>query len=433
MELTYKLSKPQMEFLTSQSRFTIFNAGRSSGKTFTASVIAARALLEEKKVILFAQNYKALTENLMDAINKRLDEMTGHLGLIYKYNINSQKITYGEGVIYGLTYENVDACRGYTDIEIAIYDEIALAPVNLLPTAVYCLRGKGIKPRQYAMTTPRFGSWWNKYLKDNANDPSIKIIHSTVYDLNKKDNDSESIISTEQIENMISSTLDENMLRQELYGELVEDNSAGVIFTSQLLSNAPKFTSRQNDGFAIGIDCAGLGKDKNVIVVRNQNTILYKFEKKLATNFEMCSIVRGLITTYGRDKLSHISIDEAYGLDLHERLTEVGIVSKIIPFGGKANNPAYFNRRAEMYINTKKGIENYGLKGINDNLFQELQATKYFLNSSGKIQLIPKEEIRLNIGRSPDTGDALALTYTQEILPMGDIQEMREQQNRFML
>ena len=433
MELTYKLSKPQMEFLTSQSRFTIFNAGRSSGKTFTASLIAAEAVLKEKKVIVFAQNYKALTENLMDAINKRLDEMTGHLGLIYKYNTNSQKITYGEGAIYGLTYENVDACRGYTDIEIAIYDEIALAPPNLLPTAVYCLRGKGIKPRQYAMTTPRFGSWWNKYLKDNANDPSIKIIHSTVYDLNKEGNDEDSIISSEQIENMKSSTLDENMLQQELWGKLIEDDSAGVIFTSELLSNAPKFTSRQNDGYAIGIECSGLGKDKNVIVVRNQNTILYKFEKQIVTNFEMCSIVRGLIATYGKDKLSHISIDEAYGLDLHERLTEVGIVSKIIPFGGKATNPAYANRRAEMYINAKKGIENYGLKGIDDNLFQELQATKYFLNSSGKIQLIPKEEIRLNIGRSPDTGDALALTYSQEILPLGDIQEMREQQNRFML
>ena len=137
------------------------------------------------------------------------------------------------------------------------------------------------------MTTPRFGTWWNKYLKDNQDDQTIKIIHSTVFDLNKKDNDDESVITQEQIDNMIKSTLDENMLRQELYGELIEDNSAGVLFSSRLLSNAPKFMQRNNNGYAIGIDCSGLGKDSNVIVVRNQNEILDIVEKKVASNSEL--------------------------------------------------------------------------------------------------------------------------------------------------
>lgn len=433
MRFSYKLSEPQLEFVNSEARFTIFNAGRSSGKTFAASLIAARALLSQKKVIVFAQNFKALSENLMVAIDERLSEMTGHLGKIYKFNPNSQKITYGKGSIYGMSYENIETCRGFTDIEVAIYDEIAIAPANLLSTVAYCLRGKNIKPRQYAMTTPRFGTWWNKYLKDNQNDTTIKIIHSTVFDLNKKGNDDESVITQEQIDNMIKSTLDENMLRQELYGELIEDNSAGVLFSTRLLSNAPKFMQRNNNGYAIGIDCSGLGKDSNVIVVRNQNEILDIVEKKVASNSELCSIVRGLILTHGKANLSHVAIDEAYGLDLHERLTEAGINATIVPFGGKAKNPAYVNQRAEMYINLKKGIEEYGLKGITDELHRELQATKYILNNNGKIQLIPKDEIKLNIGRSPDIADALALTYTQDIIPQGLIEADREIQNRYML
>ena len=433
MRFSYKLSEPQLEFVNSEARFTIFNAGRSSGKTFAASLIAARALLSQKKVIVFAQNFKALSENLMVAIDERLSEMTGHLGKIYKFNPNSQKITYGKGAIYGMSYENIETCRGFTDIEVAIYDEIAIAPANLLSTVAYCLRGKNIKPRQYAMTTPRFGTWWNKYLKDNQNDKTIKIIHATVFDLNKKDNDDESVITQEQIDNMIKSTLDENMLRQELYGELIEDNSAGVLFSSRLLSSTPKFLRRNNDGYAIGIDCSGLGKDSNVIVVRNQNEILDIVEKKIASNSELCSIVRGIIMTHGKGNLSHIAIDEAYGLDLHERLSDAGITAIIVPFGGKAKNPAYANQRAEMYINLKKGIEEYGLKGINDELYRELQATKYILNNNGKIQLIPKDEIKLNIGRSPDIADALALTYTQDIIPLGLIEADREIQNRYML
>lgn len=43
MIIKYKLSKPQKDFVNSKARFTVFNAGRSSGKTFTASLIAVRA------------------------------------------------------------------------------------------------------------------------------------------------------------------------------------------------------------------------------------------------------------------------------------------------------------------------------------------------------------------------------------------------------
>lgn len=114
-------------------------------------------------------------------------------------------------------------------------------------------------------------------------------------------------------------------------------------------------------------------------------------------------------------------------------MSDAGITATIVPFGGKAKNPAYANQRAEMYINLKKGIEEYGLKGITDELHRELQATKYILNNNGKIQIIPKDEIKLNIGRSPDIADALALTYVQDIIPQGLIDFEREYQNRCML
>lgn len=332
-----------------------------------------------------------------------------------------------------MSYENIETCRGFTDIEVAIYDEIALAPANLLSTVSYCLRGKGIKPRQYAMTTPRFGTWWNKFLADNQNDPTIKIIHSTVYDLNKRGNDEDSVITDAQIENMIKSTLDETMLRQELYGELVEDSSSGVLFSMSLLQRAGKTQIKNKPGYCIGIDCSGLGKDSHVIIVRDQSRILEVIERKIASNSELCQLVKQLVAKYGRANLSHICIDEAFGIDLHERLREAGIHATLVPFGGKAKNQAYANKRAEMYINMKKHIEEFGLGGITDEIYRELQATKYTLNSSNKIQLIPKDEIKLCIGRSPDLADALALTYYREIVPRGLIEAEIELSNQAML
>lgn len=423
MEKHYKLVAHQKRFLLSDKPTVVLNCGRSSGKSFIASLIAALRIKEGKKILVWAQDYKALAENLLAEITKRLDEMR----VIYHYNQNSHKITCGKGIIYGLSYENIEACRGFTEIGIAICDEIALAPANFFGTMAFCMRGKGISPKIYCMTTPRVGTWWNDFVR-KADPDKIEIIRGNMMSLLDKD-----IITQGTLDLVKATCLDENMLRQELYGELVEDNSTGILFTTRLLSAAPKFLQRNNEGYAIGIDCSGLGKDSNVIVVRNQNEILDIVEKKIASNSELCSTVRGLIMTHGKANLSHVAIDEAYGLDLHERLSEANVNAVLVPFGGRAKNSAYANQRAEMYINMKKGIEEYGLKGITDELSRELHATKYILNNSNKIQLIPKEEIKLNIGRSPDIADALALTYTQDIIPLGLIEADRELQNRYML
>lgn len=424
MEKHYKLVEHQKKFLLSDKPTVVLNCGRSSGKSFIASLIAALRVKEGKRLFVWAQDYSRLELNLLNEIAKRLDEM--HVN--YHRNFNTHVITCGKsGVIYGLSYENIEACRGFTEISIAICDEVALAPANFFGTMAFCMRGKGISPKIYCMTTPRVGSWWNDFVR-KADPEKIEIIRGNMMSLLDKE-----IITQGTLDLVKATCLDDNMLRQELYGELIEDNSAGVLFSTRLLSNAPKFMQRNNNGYAIGIDCSGLGKDSNVIVVRNQNEILDIVEKKVASNSELCSIVRGLILTHGKANLSHVAIDEAYGLDLHERLSDAGITATIVPFGGKAKNPAYANQRAEMYINLKKGIEEYGLKGINDELYRELQATKYTLNNNGKIQLIPKDEIKLNIGRSPDIADALALTYTQDIIPIGLIESDREIQNRYML
>ena len=422
MELHYKLVPHQKQFYLSKKPTVVLNCGRSSGKSFIASLIAAIKVKEGNKLLVWAQDYKALSENLLSEIVKRLDEM--HVA--YYYNQNSHKITCGKGIIYGLSYENIEACRGFTEIGIAICDEIALAPANFFGTMAFCMRGKGITPKIYCMTTPRVGTWWNDFVR-KADPDKIEIIRGNMMSLLDKE-----IITQGTLDLVKSTCLDENMLRQELYGELVEDNSTGMLFTSRLLDDAAKFQKNDVKGYCIGIDCSGLGKDSNVIVVRNQSKILEIIEKPIISNSEMCSTVKSLIYKYGKSELSHICIDEAFGIDLHERLAECDIISTLVPFGGKANNSAYANQRAEIYINCKKGIEENGLIGISDELRRELQATKYTLNNSNKIQLIPKDEIKLTIGRSPDIADALALTYHQPIIAQGLIEIERELQNRYM-
>lgn len=392
--------------------------GRGAGKSYTASMLAVMSLLKGKRTLAIAQTNQAIREVLVPEILARLNEIIPGK---FKFNQTSNKIVFGKGIIYLGSYESLESLRGYTRISLIILDEAALAPPNIFEVVAFCMRDCDEEPKIRMMSTPRSANWLTEYVKKN----NIPVITAKTSD-NKR-------ITPKEIELMKKASIDENSWRREFYGDEIDDENAGVLFSTSLLSNAPKFMQRNNNGYAIGIDCSGLGKDSNVIVVRNQNEILEIVEKKVASNSELCSIVRGLIMTHGKGNLSHIAIDEAYGLDLHERLTEAGIIATIVPFGGKANNQAYANRRAEMYINLKKGIEEYGLKGITEELHRELQATKYILNNNGKIQIIPKDEIKLNIGRSPDAADALALTYTQDIVPLGLIEADREMQNRYML
>lgn len=418
MEITYRLFPHQKAVITSHEPILYARMGRGSGKSYIASMLAVISLLKGKRTLAIAQTGQAIREVLVPEILARLNEIIPGK---FKFNQTSNKIVFGKGIIYLGSYESLESLRGYTRISLIILDEAALAPPNIFEIVAFCMRDCDEEPKIRMMSTPRSANWLTEYVKKN----NIPVITAKTSD-NKR-------ITEKEIELMKKASIDENSWRREFYGDEIDDENAGVLFTSNLLTSSPKFLRRNNDGYAIGIDCSGLGKDSNVIVVRNQNEILDIVEKKIASNSELCSIVRGLIMTHGKGNLSHIAIDEAYGLDLHERLSDAGITAIIVPFGGKAKNPAYANQRAEMYINLKKGIEEYGLKGITDELYRELQATKYILNNNGKIQLIPKDEIKLNIGRSPDIADALALTYTQDIIPLGLIEADREIQNRYML
>ncbi len=426
MNIKFSLLKHQKEFINSDAKFTCMLCGRGSGKTYIASLLCAISLVQQKRIIIFAQTADALRENLMTEIRMRLDEIIPGK---YKYNQNTSKITYKHGVIYGFSYENIEAVRGYTAIELAIFDEIARAPQNLLNVATFCLRGKDrdgndIKPKIYCMTTPRMGSWFNRYVKEHK---EIKLIRATMYD-NK-------FCTEEQIELMKSTVIDDNMLKQELLGEIVEDESAGVLFSTRLLDTAYEYCGSPNDDtYCIGIDCAGLGRDMNAVILRTKTDIkeILKFNK--ITNSDLTRRIKMLVESYGLKNLSHICIDEAYGLDLYERLCEE--LGKqyltLVPFSGASPEPGYANNRAYMYCKLKKHIEESGIRGLTTDMKDELNATRYILNRSNKIQIIEKDEIKINIGRSPDTSDALALSFYNELFKKSLVTERKERQKRFL-
>jgi phage terminase large subunit len=79
---------------------------------------------------------------------------------------------------------------------------------------------------------------------------------------------------------------------------------------------------------------------------------------------------------------------------------------------GMANQRAefYWRLRMDFYNGTICISENIP-REIVERLVEELAATKWFTTPGGKIQIVAKDKIRAELGRSPDYGDTLMLYY----------------------
>lgn len=417
MNVKYKLFRHQRELLECKDDMVYLRAGRGSGKSFIASLIAVIALLKGQRVLILAQDYRALTEVIMSEIVQRLYELLKPNE--FEVHKVSMKITYGEtGVIYFSSYSNMDSIRGFSKIQLSILDEVCLAPPNLFEVLAYCQRDLKEDPRIVMCSTPRPANWVTSFVKDR----NVKVITAKTSDNYR--------IKQKEIELMRKTCLSEEQWLREFEGVECEDNNSGVLFTDDLLEASPVSGSC----IAIGCDLSGFGKDCNCIVVRKGNTIVKIIRKVLASAKDLFADLKTIIHEYGVNNISHIAIDMAYGQGLYELLMDSDYKSftYLIPFGGSPEDPAYLNKRAEMYVNAKRYITEHGINGIDDRMKEELKATRYELSAHDKVQLIKKDDIRLILKRSPDSADSFALTFAMADMPRGLVLERKSRQGAFM-
>lgn len=372
---------------------------RGSGKTYCASILCAIKLLQGQRIMVFAQNYKALKENLFTEIAKRLDEMVGIK--CYKWNRGEMTIKYGKsGICYGLSYENIDVCRGFTEISTCICDEIALAPKEIFQTVIPCMRGEGIIPRIYCLTTPKFTSWFNNYCLDK----NLSIITAKTID-NK-------FITPEQYELMSDAFTNDALRRQELEGEIIAMAAANSLLsdTNYKITEHTDENTPETGNLYIGLDPSGYGKDLSVLTFR-VGTWYKQVCYPTLTMSDCRNRIKKFLIDHPKLNLCEINIDVAYGTGYAETLSLEYDCVNVVNFMQSADDKStYFNKRAEMYFRLVKNIKDEGMK-ITEDIEKELKATLFEFSPNGLLKLIKKDEIKMIIGRSPDRSDSLALTF----------------------
>lgn len=115
-----------------------------------------------------------------------------------------------------------------------------------------------------------------------------------------------------------------------------------------------------------------------------------------------------------------IDVTGGLGAGVYDRLVELGFGRRVVAvnFGGAAGDPrAYFNKRSEMWGELAEWLHDPIIPSIPDDdiLHADLTAPTYTHTSNGQIKLDPKDKIKDELGKSPDRGDALALTFAEPV------------------
>lgn len=170
----------------------------------------------------------------------------------------------------------------------------------------------------------------------------------------------------------------------------------------------------------IGVDPARFGDDRTSIVFRQGRNVPYIKSYSKKDTMEVAGIVHTLIHKHQPTKV-YIDVG-GLGAGVVDRLRELGLSDVIVAVnaGSKARDEErYLNKRAEMWGEMKLWLQDQPVSVPDvDDLHADLCGVKYSFDSKARLKLESKKDMKRRGLRSPDVGDALALTFAMPTTAM---------------
>lgn len=165
----------------------------------------------------------------------------------------------------------------------------------------------------------------------------------------------------------------------------------------------------------IGVDVSRFGDDRTVLFPRQGLLAFQPVEMRNARSNEIASrIILGKMKW--NSEMEYIDDTGGYGSGVIDSMIQGGHSPHAINFSGKADDPKYYNKRAEMWFRMAEWIKRGGSLPRIPELVADLTAPTYTFSKS-KFRLEEKAHIKDRLGHSPDLGDALALTFAHAEMP----------------
>lgn len=159
----------------------------------------------------------------------------------------------------------------------------------------------------------------------------------------------------------------------------------------------------------IGVDVARSGNDSTCFVWRRGRNV-YKYVKYQGLRND--EVAYKLIDIIKADKPAKVNVDASggFGTGVIDFLRDKGYQAEEVHFSSKPFNDTYYNRRAEIYGELREWLNGEVSLPDDDDIETDL-CSFGFSHRGEKILLESKADVKKRIRRSPDIGDAIALTF----------------------
>lgn len=412
-----ELSKAQHEFLSREDdHLVMLVTGVGAGKSYVASWYAAKMFVQGHRIIVSAQNFKALSRVLFKEIRKRLDE----LHFPYTYNKTAMEISGPEGFngwIVGFSAENPEGILGLTDMDVYIADEFFFCSEEMYNYACDRLRGKNItKTYIRLISSPNSfdpGALWAVNLV--SQNPRAVINASTL----------DNPFTSEEYKRDIVSRYPEGtqLYLQQVEGKLVDSRAANIAIDDRHFATS-RPPHNPSDPVWIGCDLAGAGRDDSVFMAIDDYGFL---ESRRFHHAETQQLVSELLEMNRTYKVAGVCLDGTggFGAGLYD-YTKTSIRNiQSINFGSAADDENMNNIRTQMFFDARKAVDesHFYMPDVDDGakIREESRYCLYYIDNRGRSAMIPKEDIKKAVGRSPDALDALLLAVRARGASLGTI------------
>lgn len=400
-----KLTNYQKDILFSKARFTITEASTKAGKTHSHIIWLFGKAHEFESAL--GKNYwwVAPVYNQSKIAFKRLKRNLVKYG-VYSFNESNLIITCPNGAeIHFKSADNPDNLYG-EDVYACVFDEAPRAKEE----AWFALRSTLTATKAQCKIIGNFGgiSNWVHKLKEKAKtDKEYEYFKVTCWDAIR-----EGILDQSEVE-QAKKDLPEKIFK-ELY-EAEASESEGQLITNQSIIKLFSNIHIEEGIKYITADIARLGRDKTVVMVWSGFRVIELIEMDVSLVTESAVKIKELQQKYNVNLDNIICDEDGVGGGVVDILKCSGFVnnSKPMKVNGNSENFAnlktqcyyklseYINRN-ELYVNCESKIQTLITQELEFvRLAKELDATR--------ITLMSKDDVKKNIGRSPDYSDSLMM------------------------
>jgi len=167
----------------------------------------------------------------------------------------------------------------------------------------------------------------------------------------------------------------------------------------------------------LGVDVARQGLDDSVIAHRHGN-VLFPLKPMHIPDSVLVAQQVAQEQDAAQDDATFVDATGGYGAGVVDCLrTTMNRQCTEVYFSGRSNDHHYFNKRSEMIFEMAKWVKAGGSIPKGETMLRdELLAITYSYNGD-KLKINEKEEVREELGRSPDRADAVALTFAFPVAP----------------